>query len=75
MNNQWCVCSLVFRNKTNIGKNADEIAHLKKMIKELEEKSSEDETKVSGMNVSIENLNMNVSMQHRTVLGLVEDRK
>ena len=45
------------------------------MIKELEEKSSEDETKVSGMNVSIENLNMNVSMQHRTVLGLVEDRK
>ena len=27
------------------------------------------------MNVNIENLNMNVSLQHRTVLGLVEDRK
>jgi len=27
------------------------------------------------MNVNIENLNMNVSMQHRTVIGLVEDRK
>jgi|Transcript_7332 hypothetical protein len=27
------------------------------------------------MNVSVENLNMNVSLQHRTVLGLVEDHK
>ena len=27
------------------------------------------------MNVNVENLNMNVSLQHRTVLGLVEDRK
>jgi hypothetical protein len=27
------------------------------------------------MNVNIENLNMNVSMQHRTVINLVEDRK
>ena len=66
---------LVFRNKTDIGKNAEEIALLKKMIKELEEKSQEDETRVSNMNVNVENLNMNVSLQHRTVLGLVEDRK
>lgn len=27
------------------------------------------------MNVNVENLNMNVSLQHRTVLGLVEDHK
>ena len=27
------------------------------------------------MNVNVENLNMNVSLQHRTVIGLVEDRK
>ena len=45
------------------------------MVKELNEKSQEDEKRVSDMNVNVENLNMNVSLQHRTVLGLVEDRK
>ena len=30
---------------------------------------------MSDLNVTVENLNMNVSVQHRTVLGLVEDRK
>jgi len=34
-----------------------------------------EEKKVSDMNVTVENLHMNVSMQHRTVIGLVEDRK
>ena len=48
---------------------------MKKMVKELNEKSQEDEKRVSDMNVNVENLNMNVSLQHRTVLGLVEDRK
>ena len=45
------------------------------MVKELNEKSQVDEKRVSEMNVNVENLNMNVSMQHRTVIGLVEDRK
>lgn len=45
------------------------------MVKELNEKSQVDEKRVSEMNVNVENLNMNVSLQHRTVLGLVEDRK
>ena len=45
------------------------------MVQELIEKSQEDEKRVSEMNVNVENLNMNVSMQHRTVIGLVEDRK
>ena len=48
---------------------------MKKMVQELNEKSQEDEKRVSEMNVNVENLNMNVSLQHRTVLGLVEDRK
>lgn len=65
----------MFRNATGVAKNADDIANLKRMVQELCEKSQEDEKRVSDMNVNVENLNMNVSMQHRTVLGLVEDRK
>ena len=45
------------------------------MLKELEEKSIEDEERVRQTNVNVENLNMNVSLQQKTVLGLVEDRK
>lgn len=45
------------------------------MVKDLEAKSQDDESRVSDMNVNVENLNMNVSLQHRTVLGLVEDHK
>ena len=45
------------------------------MIKEMNEKDQVDESRVSGLNVNVENLHMNVSMQHRTVIGLVEDRK
>ena len=45
------------------------------MIKDLDSKSQDDENRVREMNVNVENLNMNVSLQHRTVLGLVEDRK
>ena len=66
---------MLLRNSTGVAKNAEEIANLKKMVQELNEKSQEDEKRVSDMNVTVENLNMNVSLQHRTVLGLVEDRK
>jgi len=45
------------------------------MCDELNAKSTQEEKKVSEMNVTVENLHMNVSMQHRTVIGLVEDRK
>lgn len=45
------------------------------MIKELEMKSTEDENRVRDMNVTVENLTMNLSMNHRTVMGLQEDRK
>ena len=45
------------------------------MLHELDARGQQDEKRLSEMNVSVENLNMNVSLQHRTVLGLVEDRK
>ena len=48
---------------------------LKKIVKDLDVKSTDDENRVRDLNVNVENLNMNVSLQHRTVLGLVEDRK
>ena len=48
---------------------------LKKMSNELDIRGQEDEKRVSELNVTVENLNMNVSLQHRTVIGLVEDRK
>jgi len=46
-----------------------------KMCKELENKSIDDEKRVSENNVNIENLQMNVSMQNRTTINLIEDRK
>ena len=64
-----------FRNTEGVAKNADDIAKLMKMARELSEKSQIDEKRVSDMNVNVENLHMNVSLQHRTVIGLVEDRK
>ena len=63
------------RNQKGVVANKDEIAQLKRMIKDLDAKSQDDENRVREMNVNVENLNMNVSLQHRTVLGLVEDRK
>ena len=56
-------------------KNTDDIAKILAIVKDLEAKSQDDESRVREMNVNVENLNMNVSLQHRTVLGLVEDRK
>ena len=63
------------RNKDGVAKNADDIAMLKKIAKELEVKNVADENRVDDMNVRVENLNMNVTLQHRTVMGCVEDRK
>ena len=45
------------------------------MCNELDIRGQEDEKRVSELNVTVENLNMNVSMNHRTILGHVEDRK
>ena len=63
------------RNQKGVTANRDDIEQLKRIVKDLDAKSQEDENRVREMNVNIENLNMNVSLQHRTVLGLVEDRK
>jgi len=45
------------------------------MIKDLEEKSLHEEKKVSENNVNIENLHMNVALNHKTIMGLQEDHK
>jgi len=45
------------------------------MIQELEEKSLVEDKRTSANNVNIENLTMNMSMNHKTVVGLQEDRK
>ena len=65
----------MYRNSTGVQKNADDIAKLRAIVKELEAKSQHDEGRVRDMNLHVENLHMNVSLQHRTVMGLVEDRK
>ena len=63
------------RNREGVAKNADEIAMLKKISKELDDKSVADEKRTDDLNVRVENLHMNVTLQHRTVMGCVEDRK
>lgn len=79
MKNRHSPCFFVIlsrcRNRDGVQKNAEEIERLKKICKDLESKSTEDERKVSDMNVNIENLTMNVSLNNRTVQGLLEDRK
>ena len=49
-------------NKEGIANNKREIDLLKQISKELDMKSQEDEKRVSDMNVTIENLNMNFSI-------------
>ena len=63
------------RNRDGVAKNAEEIALLKKIARELEQKSKHDEQRVSDMNVAIENLNMNVSLTNRNVANMLEDCK
>jgi hypothetical protein len=45
------------------------------MAKELEAKSNEEDSRISESNVKIENLTMNVAMQNRTVVNMIEDSK
>ena len=66
---------LFYRNKEGVATNADEIEKLKRMIQELIEKSQEEEKKISDNHVNIENINMNLSLNQRTVMGLVDDHK
>ena len=63
------------RNKDGVAKNAEDIALLKKIAKELEAKANSDENRIDDNSVRIENINMNMTLQHRTVMGCVEDRK
>ena len=53
---------LINRNKEGVDANADAIARLKMIAGELDSKSQEDEKKVSDLNVTVENLHMNVSL-------------
>ena len=66
---------LLYRNKEGVATNAEEIEKLKRMIQELIEKSQEEEKKISDNHVNIENINMNLSLNQRTVMGLVDDHK
>ena len=45
------------------------------MFKDLDERGSQTEKKTGDLNVNIENVQMNVAMQHRTVIAMAEDRK
>ena len=65
----------MFRNTSGVAKNTEDIALMKKMISELEKKSLIDEKRVNDLNVTVENVSMNLSIQHRTVINLIEDRK
>lgn len=64
----------LLRNKENIGKNADDIAMLKKICKELEQKSLQEEEKLSALHIEVENIQMNMSLNHRTVIQITDDR-
>jgi len=66
---------LFYRNKEGVATNAEEIEKLKRMVQELIEKSQEEEKKISDNHVNIENINMNLSLNQRTVMGLVDDHK
>ena len=45
------------------------------MVGEMNEKDQVDEKRVSELNVNVENLHMNMSLQHRTITEVCEDRK
>lgn len=65
----------VLRNKTGVANNADEIEKLKKICKELEQKTINNDNKISDMNVELENLNMNIKLSIRELNDSFEDRK
>lgn len=58
-----------------MAKNANEIEMLKKMCKELENKTIEDEQKISELHVDINNLSMNQKLHHRQAEDNHEDCK
>ena len=62
---KWIIENL---NATAIQKNAADIANLMAMVKELEAKSLHEENRVNEMNI-------NMSMQHQTMVALCEDHK
>ena len=63
------------RNKEGVAKNSDEIEKLKKICKELEQKTINNDNKISDMNVEMENLNMNIKLSMRELSDNLEDRK
>jgi hypothetical protein len=48
---------------------------LKKICKELEQKTINNDNKISDMNVEMENMNMNMKLSMREINDSMEDRK
>ena len=64
-----------YRNKQGVADNAKEIDLLKKMVKELEQKTIEDEKMISELNVNVTNLTMNEKLHYREAQDNHEERK
>ena len=62
-------------NTDGIANNKREIDRLKQITDQLDQKSQEDEKRVSDMNVTIENLNMNFAIFKGSTNDGFEDRK
>ena len=70
-----CLTVLLCRNKDGVAKNAEDIALLKKMCHELEQKTIEDEKLISELNINVTNLSMNEKLHYREACDNYEDRK
>ena len=67
------VILLNYRNKNNIAKNTDDIELLKAIVKELEQKSVEQDESVSDLKATTESTSINVSLNHRTFMEKCDD--
>ena len=64
---------LNYRNKNNIAKNTEDIELLKAIVKELEQKSVEQDEAVSDLKATTESTSINVSLNHRTFMEKCDD--
>ena len=67
------VILLYYRNKNNIAKNTEDIELLKAIVKELEQKSVEQDESVSDLKATTESTSINVSLNHRTFMEKCDD--
>ncbi len=59
--------SRFYRNKTGVAQNKDDIDHLKKVCKELEEKSLYIDENLSDLKANMETTNINMTLNHKSV--------